>query len=63
MRFKITNKAGLYTLCVYNIGYLVSMHNSHHKSYIKRLIRKYSEWVTHPKAACYGKEVQEDWNV
>ena len=63
MSFNITNRNDLYTLRVYNIGYLVSIHNSHNKNYIKRLIRKYSEWVTHPKAACYGKEVQEDWNV
>jgi hypothetical protein len=51
-----------YELRVYNCGYNVSIHNSSSKKYIKRLITKYSEWVAHKKAACYGHKVLVDWS-
>jgi hypothetical protein len=61
MTLLIKEKKYGYELRVYNCGFNVSIHNSSSKKYIRKLIKKYSEWVTHKKAACYGHKVLVDW--
>jgi len=62
MTLLIKDKGTHYQMDVYNTGYRVSIHNSKSKKYLRTLIKKYSEWVTHKKAACYGHKVIVDWS-
>ena len=61
MTLLIKEKKYGYELHVYNTGYRVAMHNGARK-YIKGLITKYSDWVNHENAACYGQGVVVDWS-
>ena len=62
MTLLIKDKGTHYQMDVYNTGYRVSIHNSTSKKYLRTLIKKYSEWVNHKKAACYGHKVIVDWS-
>jgi hypothetical protein len=62
MTLLIKDKGTHYQMDVYNTGYQVAIHNSHSKKYLRTLIKKYSEWVTHKSAACYGHKVIVDWS-
>ena len=58
---KPRSENGNYCLTVFNCGHRVGIHNSTNRNYIKRVIRKYSAWVTHSSAACFGKPVNVIW--
>ena len=62
MTLLIKEKKYGYELQVYNTGYRVAIHNSVSKKYIKGLIKKYSEWVNHKSAACFGHGVVVNWS-
>ena len=60
MKLVVKKKKYGYELRVFNCGYSIEIHNGARK-YIKGLIKKYSEWVNHEHAACYGQGVVVDW--
>ena len=62
MTLLIKDKGTHYQMDVYNTGYRVSIHNSTSKKYLRTLIKKYSEWVNHENAACYGHGVVVNWS-
>ena len=61
MTILINDKGSHFQMDVYNTGYRVAIHNGARK-YIKSLIKKYSDWVNHENAACYGQGVVVDWS-
>jgi hypothetical protein len=62
MTILINDKGSHFQMDVYNTGYRVAIHNSVSKKYLKSLIKKYSEWVKKPNAACYGHGVVVNWS-
>ena len=62
MTILINDKGSHFQMDVYNTGYRVAIHNSVSKKYIKGLIKKYSEWVNHKSAACFGHGVVVNWS-
>jgi len=55
------SKLGNYCLTVFNCGYRIAIHNSQSRSYIKRVVRQYTDRMSSPSHAGHGKPVNVIW--